>query len=103
MNLRHALLTALLLWPLSACTPQIGDACLTSQECNAGQLCDTSSPGGYCTLTPCEDSGCPEEATCVEFEGAQTWCVLRCEADDDCRDGYTCRDDLGPTSFCYIP
>jgi hypothetical protein len=84
------------------CDRLIGDACVTGQECATGAICDTAAPGGYCTQTPCFTNGCPDEAVCVEFEDRTTYCMLRCEADGDCRDGYTCRDDVGPAKFCYI-
>ncbi len=87
---------------LAGCSAQVGDACLTSQECGTAGLCDTSSPDGYCTQTPCSPNGCPDEAVCVEFEGDQTFCMLRCEVDGDCRQGYACRADRGPIKFCYI-
>ena len=83
------------------CSPQIGDACLTSQECGTAGLCDTSSPEGYCTTSPCAPNACPEEAACITFENEQTFCMLRCDSDGDCREGYTCRSDRGPIKFCY--
>ncbi len=98
MGLVGALLCA------TGCTPQVGDSCLTSQECGTGALCDTSAPDGYCTVTPCgPDAACPEESSCVEFENDQPYCMLRCDSDGDCRDGYKCRNDVGSIKFCYIP
>jgi hypothetical protein len=106
---------------LWGCTPEIGDSCNTSVDCSpAGdRLCDTTQPGGYCTIYNCEDTtddeadaaqgACPEEAACVVYaptpsarceepEGdapyQRTFCMLRCENDTDCRteDGYHCID-----------
>ena len=102
---RTALLAFILSFGISVfagCSPQIGDACLTSQECGTSGLCDTSSPDGYCTATPCSTNSCPEEAACITFDNEQTFCMLRCESDEDCRSGYKCRSDRGPTNFCYI-
>jgi len=86
----------------AACTPQVGDACETNQQCNTGAICDTTAPEGYCTLTPCTQNNCPEESACVEFETEETFCMLRCTEDGDCRTGYACRFDRGPIGFCYV-
>lgn len=87
---------------LAACAPEVGDECATSAECGTVGFCDTSSPGGYCTQTPCETNSCPDESVCVPFENDQTYCMRRCSNNGDCRSGYTCRDDIGPVKFCYI-
>lgn len=94
--------TAALLSLGAACTPQVGDACETNQQCNTGAICDTTAPDGYCTLTPCTQNNCPEESSCIAFENEETFCMLRCEDDGDCRTGYACRFDRGPIGFCYI-
>lgn len=104
-NLQRVLLVwiaACALFFFAGCSPQVGDECLTSQECDPGAICDTSAPGGYCTVTPCQANECPEESVCVEFESKETFCMLRCSSNGDCRDGYTCRSDRGPTKFCYV-
>lgn len=87
-----------------SCAPQVGDACITSQECSPGQVCDTSSPRGYCTLFDCEANDCPGNSVCVDFGDVRA-CMERCDSNNECRqrDGYECRDDLGPASFCYLP
>ena len=85
-----------------ACSPEIGDSCVTGQECGTGAYCDTSAPDGYCIISPCERGGCPEEAVCVEFDGDITACMLRCDANGDCRDDYVCRSEPGPVNFCYV-
>lgn len=93
-----------LLWSAAACAPQTGDACIASTECGPGQVCDTTSPGGYCIEYDCIDNGCAEEAICVEFSQVSA-CMRRCDSDSDCRnrDGYVCRDDVGSVPFCYVP
>ena len=94
---------------LSGCSPKIGDACATSTDCsiNGDRLCDTTQPGGYCTIFNCEPDTCPDEAVCVAFDDRidrncppshqwsrfeRTYCMLRCESDEDCRAGYVCMD-----------
>ena len=100
-----------LAWSLalgSGCKPEIGDDCETSTDCsNAGdRLCDTTQPGGYCTIFNCEPGTCPEdEAICVAFQSSlskvcadtpqdqrlmRTFCLRKCSDDDDCRSGYRC-------------
>lgn len=93
------------------CKPEIGDECSVSTDCsNVGdRLCDTTQPGGYCTIFNCEPGTCPEEAICVAFYTSdslvcrdpqeedrlqRTYCLRSCEGDGDCRGGYSC-EDLG--------
>lgn len=96
---------ALLSLFLGACTSQIGDECTTSSDCTAQErrTCDTSAPGGYCTLLDCTQNSCPKEAVCVDF-GEVSACMLRCDQRDCSRssEGYVCREDIGPVPFCYI-
>lgn len=88
------------------CTPLVGDSCTTSADCAArdARVCDTSVPNGYCTAFDCTRNSCPEESICVDF-GVLSACMRRCK-DGKCpnRDEpYTCRDDIGPAPFCYVP
>ena len=90
------------------CAPQVGDGCVSDVECSRGQICDTASPGGYCTRYECDREGCPVESACVEFESegavVVSACMYACESSADCRrrDGYICRDDIGPEPFCGV-
>jgi hypothetical protein len=77
------------------CTAEIGDECSANVDCstNGDRACDTSAPGGYCTILDCRANGCPEEAMCVAWgEGVaqRTFCMRHCGSDSDCRDGYQC-------------
>jgi hypothetical protein len=82
----------------TACKSKIGDDCSVSTDCspNGGRVCDTASPGGYCTIAPCDPNGCPESALCVEWRYEQTrtsetWCMQHCGNTGDCdRGGYRC-------------
>lgn len=90
------------------CNPKIGDDCSTSTDCstNGDRLCDTTQPGGYCTMFNCEPDTCPEEAQCIAFDSTlspvcpdrvsarfeRTYCMRRCESNGDCRGGYECAD-----------
>lgn len=102
---------------LVGCGPEIGDECETAADCSQTdeRLCDTSQPGGYCTIFNCEPAGanpvakCPDESACVAFavepspvEGCanalgstpytKSFCLKECENGSDCRSGYDCVD-----------
>lgn len=98
-----------------ACQPRIGDDCRVNQDCSGERqrLCDTSQPGGYCTLSNCSATSCPDgEAICVMFNSsassvpvcdnpgklassALAFCMMTCSEDKDCRAGYLCTDVAG--------
>jgi hypothetical protein len=57
---------------LVGCGKEIGDACVVGADCspNGDRIClsqDTGDKGGYCTVSGCAYSTCPEEAACVRF------------------------------------
>ncbi len=73
------------------------------------RTCDTTSPGGYCTVLGCGAGTCPSEAVCVGFQTLlsvapecgslqsrarlqRTLCMRECDGDADCRGGYRCID-----------
>jgi hypothetical protein len=109
-------LLALALGAFAACTPSIGDKCVLSTDCsvNGDRLCDTSQPGGYCTVFNCVGDGCPDKAACVLFNAGipgcgyndrsgpngsrvgRSFCVQQCNSTSDCRDGYVCADPRRP-------
>ena len=92
------------------CAPSIGDRCNISTDCSiqGNRLCDTSQPGGYCTVGACTAGSCPDNATCVQFGASlpgcpyddyqapsrtgRSLCMKTCSKDSDCRqsDGYVC-------------
>lgn len=109
------LLFVMLAMSLLACQPGIGDDCDSSADCSQGgeRLCDTTQPGGYCTVFGCEPGSCPEDSKCVVFgaqlssvEGcadtgglsrfARSFCMKTCGSNDDCRSGYRCLDVGAP-------
>ena len=93
-------LIALMLLAHVGCGQSIGDSCTTSSECETGQICDTTLPAGYCTVKQCTFTGCPEEALCVSFSDFDSYCMLKCTENSDCRDGYSCVEDLAEAPFC---
>jgi hypothetical protein len=94
------------------CTPKIGDKCTLSTDCDVsgGRVCDTSQPGGYCTILNCANGSCPDDAVCVTFQSAvpgctyddyqspsrtgRSFCMKSCSSPSKCRqsDGYICED-----------
>jgi hypothetical protein len=90
-------LAAVALLGIAGCKPQIGDSCTLSTDCSVtgDRLCDTSMPGGYCTIFGCEVGGCPGDAVCVEFHPyadrfARRFCLAPCDKPSDCRSSYQC-------------
>jgi hypothetical protein len=105
----HVLALLCVLVVAAGCKPEIGDDCQVSTDCsNVGdRLCDTTQPGGYCTIFNCEPGTCPEEAICVGFKTSisascpdpqdgirlqRTFCMRNCSDNSDCRSGYQCID-----------
>ena len=105
-------LPAFLALAAMGCTPKIGDKCALSTDCDVsgGRVCDTSQPGGYCTLLNCTNGTCPDDAVCVAFQSAvpgcayddyqspsrtgRAFCMKSCSSPSKCRqsEGYTCED-----------
>jgi len=101
---------------LGGCTPTVGDRCNSSTDCSVqgNRTCDTSQPGGYCTVLGCTANSCPNSAACVVFRVSipgcayddyhapartgRALCMAHCDKDSDCRqsDGYVCADPTGP-------
>jgi hypothetical protein len=109
LNPRFFRLLLLAALSLLGCTPSIGDKCVLSTDCSlrGDRLCDTSQPGGYCTIFNCGGNSCPDNAACVLFHAAvqgcgytdrrtsrtgRTFCMASCGSNSDCRAGYVCAD-----------
>jgi hypothetical protein len=96
---------------LTGCTPSIGDSCALSTDCatDGTRICDTSEPGGFCTVINCTGnllgSTCPDNALCVLFNDnvpgcpfsayspsriSASQCRNSCNSDSDCRASYIC-------------
>src|SRR5262249_5890339 len=83
----------------------VGAACTTTIDCGADPRADCNtevgdqSPGGYCSMEPCDDvQVCPPGATCVSPPHETPSCLAACKTDADCRtkEGYVCQ--LFPTT-----
>lgn len=97
---------------LAGCQPDIGDSCSVDSECSqtGERICDTSQPGGYCTIFGCDPTSCPaDESICVAFGNVvstvpgcenpnrtspyvRNFCMKTCGNRGDCRNGYDCVD-----------
>ena len=70
MQLARLLVILALAVLAAGCGTEIGDSCSISADCNtdtSDRICDTFSPGGYCTVPGCDYDTCPEEAVCIRF------------------------------------
>jgi hypothetical protein len=89
-SLRLAITLSFLLG-LAGCGHEIGDSCALHSECSPSgdRICDTSSPGGYCTVFGCDNDTCPDDSICIRFFSVATTNLL-CENNDECGDDELC-------------
>jgi hypothetical protein len=107
LALRFSMLCAL---AAAGCQPHIGGQCALSTDCSidGSRQCDTSQPGGYCTIFNCSGDTCGTGAACLLFNPqvpgcpyddyrspartARSQCMQVCNTNNDCRGGYICVD-----------
>jgi hypothetical protein len=70
---RLALISTAVAAVCGGCARQIGDDCTTAADCNPNgtRSCDSSQPGGYCTIQGCDETSCPSESACIRYFPAQ--------------------------------
>jgi hypothetical protein len=107
--LARILLCVALAATTAACGNKIGDSCSISSDCatEGGRICDTSSPGGYCTIPGCDLGTCPSESECVQF-----WSIINvdktctgpddCTVDEVCTVGGYCAARDSEVRFCML-
>ncbi len=92
-----------LLWALAlsaaACTQQagalsefVGGPCTADEECDTPpSFCEEGNlfPEGMCSIACKSQEDCILSTVC----SARGLCLMRCGADRDCREGYSCIDD----------
>lgn len=100
MKLKNLFIILILIAFTSSCAREVGDSCSTSGDCDTGQICDKTLPGGYCTKVDCHFYGCPSESSCIAFNDFDNYCMLSCTDDSDCRSEYVCVTDFSNESFC---
>lgn len=76
----------------------LGAACGADAGCAAPLGCDSVPPRGYCN-TGCGGAGCGSDGICLCVDHAggalcQNLCLRRCAHDGECRQGYSCQQDL---------
>jgi hypothetical protein len=76
-----------------------GGECRYDGQCRGGTCLVTDDfPDGYCTSSSCQSGQCSgSNGVCVDIADEQSRCLVRCEGDDDCRDGLTCQSFSGRT------
>jgi hypothetical protein len=96
---------------LSACGHQIGDSCSVNTDCSTAgdRFCDTSAPGGYCTVEGCDETNCPSDSVCIRFFTQVLSEPCQCRRDGiitqgSCQTGYRCVCDApGDTAAHCAP
>jgi len=93
MALRPFLLSCLAFAGALACSGNtVGQSCANAADCQSGQTCLLSDPGGYCTKG-CSIAGdvqaCPVGSICAA-QDAGMYCSATCGGAGDCRAAYTC-------------
>jgi hypothetical protein len=64
---------------------RVGSPCASAADCAAlgpRALCDTSAPGGYCSLPCMASPSCPTGSYCFQ----EALCVAECQSDGSCED-----------------
>ena len=107
----------------AAVTPVIenlGATCTADTDCKGtgtrciltSQISGLTYPGGYCTASCANDAECGEKGWCplattdagvfpsAEVQKAVTVCLVKCEADTECREGYVCSSE---STLSFLP
>ena len=86
---------AILLLSFISCNTGVGDECTKDNDCDSGLVCDENFPDGYCLKPNCnpnDENSCTTEAQCTYFNDSEMYyCLLKCNENDDCREGYSCK------------
>ena len=77
----------------------VGSPCTVNGDCNSGQYCNTSVPGGYCTRG-CSFEGnqlqeCPAGSVCTGFGSNTLVCAVICTGANECRENFECNGVSG--------
>lgn len=93
-----------------ACGPtsRVGQPCTVKADCEGGQSCYTSLPGGFCskgcTFQGATVSECPNGTVCTQLgTGNQQICAPVCDDAADCRAEYDCKAVTGSASSACQP
>jgi hypothetical protein len=102
------LLLVLFAMSAAACSKSIGDECTTNVDCSQdynARDCDLSQPGGYCTITGCDEKSCPSEAVCIRVFPVEAGHTNLCAWYPTPSDGVLCPADPAPADLtaCVCP
>lgn len=103
---KRVLFSALALCALWACGgSSIGQPCTVNDDCDNGQTCFTSAPGGYCSKG-CSIEGsnadCPGGSVCAQ-NAELLLCSNTCQSQGDCRADYECNGVTGSDAKACRP
>lgn len=87
---------------LFACDEEIGDSCSVNSDCSTSgdRICDTASPGGYCTIEGCTASSCPSGSRCIAFFPVESL-IYTCQPEtEDLLGSETATDDCTQDEIC---
>ncbi len=78
-----------------SCNTGVGDGCDESNDCDSNLVCEKNFPNGYCLKPKCDKyikDSCPDNSQCTYFrETESTFCLEKCNNNDDCREYYSCQ------------
>ncbi|MBU1068584.1 hypothetical protein KJ975_03355 [Myxococcota bacterium] len=100
--MKRLIMICLLAATTMACDAVIGDSCSANVDCSSSgnRLCDTSMPGGYCTVEGCSAGSCPDGAVCVAFFPPATLFTPCDPATEDRLGSDTVTDDCADYEVC---
>ena len=83
------------------CDSSIGDSCRIASDCSpyGDRICDSTSPGGYCTVAGCDWDTCPTDSVCVRFYSGSIE-NRSCTRETEDKQGGT--NDCSPDEVCTI-
>ena len=110
--------TAILILVLaaSACSSDDSDSKLaaTGYTCSGAENSGGECSGGVCVLLKsnqqgkagicselCNDGQCDRGGTCYRFPDGNQYCLLSCQTNSDCADGFICYQDSNE-SYCWV-
>ncbi len=77
----------------------IGDACTATADCEMGDNCATTDPGGQCVRACAVQADCPAGSTCTD----EKKCYKACTVAADCpRKGYACVATMTATAMATM-
>ena len=84
---------------------RVGNACAAGSDCgDKPAFCNTTPPGGYCSLPcggdPSTSAPCPGGSNCGSVGGSGSACLKACASAADCRAGSLCADSGGGALSC---